>query len=479
MQLTAEKQAEREKTVHSRQVLFAALPPEWPEPLLPRIQDHIRASGRKVVVLDDDPTGGQTTHNLPVLTEWSVTALQTELVGDFPCFYILTNTRSLPLAEAQALNAEVGCNLAQAAHRCGIDFAVVCRGDSTLRGHYPGEMDALAAAIDATTWPVILVPFFLEGERFTLDNVHYVAEGDRLIPAGETQYARDAAFGYRASDLREWVEEKTAGRINSANVQTISAHDLRHGGPERICALLRALPERSVCAANAASYRDLEVLVAGLLDAESQGSCFLCRTAASFVRVRAGIAPRPLLTRAELGAKEKTGGLFVIGSYVAKSTAQVAALLNQSQVAEIKVNAQALLHAETRDKEITHAAEAATAQLASGRTAVIYTSREIITGADSERSLQIGKAISTGLVSIVSGIDTTPSYIVAKGGATASAVATEALSVRRALVLGQILPGVPVWQLGPESCFPGTPYVVFPGNVGGEDALARTAEIFG
>jgi uncharacterized protein YgbK (DUF1537 family) len=45
--------------------------------------------------------------------------------------------------------------------------------------------------------------------------------------------------------------------------------------------------------------------------------------------------------------------------------------------------------------------------------------------------------------------------------------------------LGQILPGVPVWRLGPGSRFPGAPYVVFPGNVGGKNALTRTAEIFG
>jgi uncharacterized protein YgbK (DUF1537 family) len=33
------------------------------------------------------------------------------------------------------------------------------------------------------------------------------------------------------------------------------------------------------------------------------------------------------------------------------------------------------------------------------------------------------------------------------------------------------LPGIPVWQLGEESRFPGMNYVVFPGNVGGADAL--------
>ena len=65
----------------------------------------------------------------------------------------------------------------------------------------------------------------------------------------------------------------------------------------------------------------------------------------------------------------------------------------------------------------------------------------------------------------------------AKGGITSSDVGTKALGVRRANVLGQIQPGIPVWQTGEESKFPGTPYVIFPGNTGGEDTLRIAAEI--
>jgi uncharacterized protein YgbK (DUF1537 family) len=46
--------------------------------------------------------------------------------------------------------------------------------------------------------------------------------------------------------------------------------------------------------------------------------------------------------------------------------------------------------------------------------------------------------------------------------------------VVRAEVLGPIVPGVPVWKLGPESRFPGMPLVVFPGNVGGPESLVET-----
>ena len=51
--------------------------------------------------------------------------------------------------------------------------------------------------------------------------------------------------------------------------------------------------------------------------------------------------------------------------------------------------------------------------------------------------------------------------MVAKGGITSSDVGVKALRVKCAKVLGQIRPGIPVWQTGAESLFPGTPYIIF------------------
>lgn len=50
-----------------------------------------------------------------------------------------------------------------------------------------------------------------------------------------------------------------------------------------------------------------------------------------------------------------------------------------------------------------------------------------------------------------------------QGGITSSDIATKALEAKRAKVMGQALAGVPLWQLGAESRFPGVPYIVFPG----------------
>jgi uncharacterized protein YgbK (DUF1537 family) len=68
--------------------------------------------------------------------------------------------------------------------------------------------------------------------------------------------------------------------------------------------------------------------------------------------------------------------------------------------------------------------------------------------------------------------------LIAKGGITSSDIATKSLKVKLAMVAGSILPGVPVWKLGEESLFPGMHYVIFPGNVGGDDALSLAVAKF-
>ena len=70
-----------------------------------------------------------------------------------------------------------------------------------------------------------------------------------------------------------------------------------------------------------------------------------------------------------------------------------------------------------------------------------------------------------------------PAFIVAKGGITSSDVGTKALAVKKANVLGQIRPGIPVWQTGEESRFPATPYVIFPGNVGDDSTLREAVDV--
>lgn len=457
--------------------LLDHLPPEWSTDLLAHIQRQVLSSGRKIVVLDDDPTGTQTVHGIPVLTEWSKEALQKELVEDHTAFYILTNSRSVPLAEAREINNQIGTNLRKASRHTGRKFVVVSRSDSTLRGHFPGEVETLSRALGQKFDAWLIIPFFLEGGRYTINDVHYVAEGEWLIPAGETEFARDVAFGYHASNLRDWVKEKAQGRIARQDVASISIDDIRKGGPERVTSLLRALYNGSVCVINAASYRDLEVFTQGLLAAEASGKGFLYRTAASFVRVRAGLFPRPLLDRSELNMPSKGSGLIIVGSHVPKTSKQLEEILAHPEIIDIEIKAQALVDDTRRRDEIKRVVELAERALPGDSDLVIYTSRKLITVDDPEENLSIGNRISQGLVTVIKEISTKPQYIIVKGGITSSDIATQGLNVKRALVLGQILPGVPVWRLGPESRHPGIPYIVFPGNVGGPEALAEVVRI--
>ena len=96
---------------------------------------------------------------------------------------------------------------------------------------------------------------------------------------------------------------------------------------------------------------------------------------------------------------------------------------------------------------------------------------------DREDELRLSVRISDAVQSLVGRLTVTPAFVIAKGGITSSDVGTKALGVRRANVLGQICPGIPVWQTGEESRFPHTPYVIFPGNVGEKTTLREAVEI--
>jgi uncharacterized protein YgbK (DUF1537 family) len=455
--------------------LLASLPPEWPEALLPEIAGSVRRSGKKLVVLDDDPTGTQTVYGVPVFTEWSVEALRELLADPRQIGYILTNSRSLSREQAGELSRTIARNLLAAAQACGKEFVVISRSDSTLRGHYPGEVDSFIEELGEAFDGILIVPFFFEGGRLTIHDTHYVQDGDSLIPAAETEYARDATFGYYNSDLRKWVSEKHSGRISPSEVASISIEDERRGGPECVASRLKTIAGGQVCVVNSASYRDLEVFVAGLLRAEAEGKRFFYRTAASFVRVRGGLAPKPLLSSDELGVAQRSraGGLVIAGSHVQKSGAQIADAASLPGVCCLEVCVETLLNPGARDREIARVAESADGALRSGQDTLIFTSRRLSAGNSSAEILRIGSVVSDSLVAIVQKIDERPAWIIAKGGITSSDVATKGLGIRRAEVLGQAFPGVPVWLAASDSRWPGLLYMVFPGNLGQTNTLAE------
>ena len=462
----------------SKAAMWAALPDEWPDDLTALIRQRLADRGDRLVVLDDDPTGAQTVHDVPVLTEWDVETLAEELARS-PVFYILTNSRSLSDEDAVALAREIGGRLAQAAERSGRSYVVASRSDSTLRGHYPAEVEALEEAVGGEFDGVIFAPFFEEGGRFTIDDVHYVQQGERLTRASETEFARDARFGYRHDNLREFIEEKTGGRVRAREVVSISLADVRRGGPTVVAEKLALVRDGGVAIVNAASYRDLAVVVAGLLAAEASGKRFLYRCAASFVRARGGITARPLLGSDELAQSTNAGGLLVVGSHVGKTTEQLEEALRVLDLRPLELDVDAVVEAEERRAEVERIGLEVNAELERGGDVALFTGRTFVDRDDASAAAALASGISEALSAIVRGLSVRPRFLVAKGGTTASEIATAGLGVRRAMVLGQILPGVPVWQLGAETRFPEMPYVVFPGNVGEADSVAECVSLLG
>jgi uncharacterized protein YgbK (DUF1537 family) len=451
--------------------LFRALPAPRKEPgARGRIRERVLAKRTLVAVIDDDPTGTQTVHDVPVCFAWSPGVLEPIARAGDPLVFISTNSRALGPGAAFRAAREAAGNASRAARGAGRSVALVSRSDSTLRGHFPREVEGIFRGLREEPDIVVIAPAFFEGGRYTVCDVHWVLQGGRLVPAGKTEFARDPAFGYASSDLRLWVEEKTAGRVKARSVLSVPLDAIRTGGPDEVARLFRTAPRPATFVINACADEDLEVVALGILEAEDAGRRFVGRTAASFVKARAGVPDRGLLSPAEIGAR---GGpvLFVAGSYVQRTSRQLDALLATGRVEPVEFRAEAASSRRGMASEAADAARRVSALLRQGRSVVFSTSRGVDPGRTGRDFLRFGAEVMRGLCAAVAGLTERPSVIVAKGGITSIEVARSGLGVRDARVAGQALPGVPVWRLGTGCRFPGLPYVVFPGNVGEEGAL--------
>lgn len=449
------------------------------------LQKELAAAQVKLVVLDDDPTGVQTVHNVSVYTDWSRESIRQGFAEKSWLFYILTNSRGFTEEQTASVHRDIAWAVADIARETGADYLLISRCDSTLRGHYPLETKTLRRATIEAGGPAadgeVLCPFFKEGGRFTINNIHYVRYDDELVPAGSTEFARDKTFGYRASDLREYIEEKTAGAYPANAVSYVALESLRRMDIDGICGQLMALHDFQKIVVNAIDYCDLKVFCVALYRAVAQGKRFIFRTAAGLVKVLGGVPDRPLLTREDMILREtENGGIVVVGSHTHKTTEQLEALLGLDGAEGIEFHSDLVLEGdEAFSAEIDRVVAKSEAVIRSGKTAVCYTNRKLLSvpGESKEDALLRSVKISEGVYELVERLKASPAFIIAKGGITASDTGTKALCVKRADVIGQIKPGVPVWRLGPESKYPDVPYVIFPGNVGNVKTLREVVEI--
>ena len=451
------------------------------------IRGRTRAKGTKLVVLDDDPTGSQSVQQVPVLTRWEEDDVKWAFSQPSDVFFVLTNTRSLDESETAALLLDVLTTLDAVASQLGQGYAVLSRSDSTLRGHFPLETDVIAGFAADHGHPydaVMITPAYLEAGRVTTGDVHYARSGDLFVPVGSTDYAADATFGFRGSNLRDYVEEKTAGRVKAEDVVSLTIEDIRLGGPSRVAEILTACHDETPVIVNAVLEADLEVVALGALNAEEAGTAILYRTGPSFVPVRAGLVRRPPVTHGQIfGGRNRPGhGLVVVGSHVDLTGRQLERLLELPGMIRVELDVPGVLDAARRDAILNDTAQVLMEALR-GSDVVLVTSRNRVTGKTASSSLAIARQVSASLVALVKRVraQSDVSWVIAKGGITSSDVATAGLGVRRANVLGQLFPGVvSVWiteNSEGQGHDEGLPYVVFAGNVGDDTSLAEAVSI--
>ena len=448
------------------------------------LKQEIEKNNKKIVVLDDDPTGVQTVHDISVYTNWEKETIRQGFEEKNNLFYILTNSRGFTAEQTTAAHNEISAVVDEVARETGREYIFISRSDSTLRGHYPLETEILKANYEKNTGKTIdgeiLCPFFKEGVRFTIDDVHYVKYGDKLIPANETEFAKDKTFGYTAATMPEYIEEKTKGTYKAENVTCISLEDIHNMDIEKIENLLMNVQGFNKIIVNAVDYADIKVFCVALYRAMAKGKVFMFRTAAAIVKVMGGVSDQPLLTRQQMVTKETdNGGIIVVGSHTDKTTRQVEELKKLTDIEFIELNATLVRDEKAFETEVNRCLEREEECIKAGKTVCCYTTRVLITAdtGDKEDELRLSVKISDAVQSLVGRLKVTPAFVIAKGGITSSDVGTKALAVKKANVLGQIRPGIPVWQTGEESRFPMTPYVIFPGNVEEITTLREAVEV--
>jgi uncharacterized protein YgbK (DUF1537 family) len=389
----------------------------------------------RLVILDDDPTGIQTVHGCLLITQWDAATVRMALLHEQPFFYMLTNTRAMTREEAARVVRSAMETVLDVNRELGYRLIFISRSDSCLRGHFPLETDVMRQVLQeygVKVWPKVpFCPALIEAGRVTIDGVHYMKDGERLIPVSETEFARDNVFAYHTSVLRDYIREKGADP---------DAYQI----------------------VNAASYDELYAFRDALFhEIEDFPGAVVIRSSSSLPKAMSGIADKPLLDRSIL--RQGGVGCFVVGSHVQKTTRQLNALLSEQGVAGIEVDVERVLH--DGEKLMQELLTAMKQQADEGLTPVVYTSRKEVRLTDADERQHLGQRISDFLVEMVARLPFVPSYLVAKGGITSNDILTKGLALKSAVVLGQIVPNVPCVMT------PNFPYIIFPGNVGSDDSL--------
>lgn len=442
------------------------------------------SSPRRLLVLDDDPTGSQCVHDVAVAFEEDSLLIQRTLAEPGSACFVLTNTRALDQADAVAKNRRILSGVISRLVETGLiadqaGLHLVSRSDSTLRGHVIAEPNALADTLQESgiaTDAFLFVPAMIEAGRFTEDDTHFAMVDGAPRKVAETDFAQDATFGYSHSNLAQFLEEVSGGEVTADSVLSISLEDIRTGGVAKVTELLRTTSNRQWVIVNATEYSDMEVVADAVTTLEAAGKVFITRCGPSFVRPLMGQSGPKVLTEQDIliDPSRLKHGLVVVGSHVGLTTQQLGEVQKRSGLSEHELNVEKLLDPTSRQTHIEATVNAIRTALEHNN-AVVYTSRKLVSTSDPAESLAIARSVSDAVVEVVQKVRTAaPAWVVAKGGITSHEVANGGLGIRLAKASGQFFAGQ-ISLFIPEDApaeVLGAPYVVFPGNVGGKEALA-------
>ena len=453
----------------------------------------------KVVVFDDDPTGSQTVHGCPLLLAADAASLRRALAHPSPLLFVLANSRALAPEAARQRLGELCRNLRQALGQIAAEepalaaslepLVLVSRGDSTLRGHFPLELEVIEAAFGVPD-ARLLVPAFLPGGRTTVGGVHRL----HGVPVHTSDFARDRLFGYQTSDLAAYIEAKSGGRVPAAQVERLSLAEL-DAGPEVLIARLAALAPGAWVVVDAERPQQLSALGAAALTLMAPAAAerwgrprrFLFQAAASLINglVELGPQPRAGAALAALLRRDGVGralpALVLVGSHVPLADAQLAHLLAHQpacRLVEIDVAKVARVLEGPAPAELLASLEAAwLAQLrellAAGQTPVLATSRGELSCRNSGERRRLGLALAALMARLAAALAPGLGCVISKGGITSHTLLESGLRCRAVELQGQLLPGLSLVLTGPEALVPALPVLTFPGNLGDSQTLQQ------
>ena len=458
-------------------------------------REQIKAAGgpsRRILVVDDDATGSQAVHDVSILFAFDKGQLAEAFAAPGACAFVLTNSRSLDRQQASAANRDIATAALAQCRAAQQRLTIVSRSDSTLRGHLFAEVAALNEAHRSVLGKefdaVLLAPAYFEAGRVTVGDTHWARISGQLVPVGETEFARDATFGYVSSDLREFVAEKSSGELRPSDVMSINLDDIRVGGVERVAEVLSPLHGMRFVIVNGLEYADYEVVALAASHLEAAGKAFLYRTGPSFVPVLAGLGESEPLSGVEIwrGQRRAGHGLVVVGSHTALTNRQLDNARSHHSLTEVELDAAKVADDRSRDAHVADVAARVVNALAHSDV-LLVTSRSVPDRAVTSRSgqgddLALARLVSRALTDVLAPLrGKEPAWVIAKGGITSHDVALRGFGIQRALVIGQLGRGI-ISVFEPVSAHPGSvgmPYVVFAGNVGNEQSLSDAIDRLG